>query len=111
MLVYVRPSNEVADDPSRLARSFFRDGGWLIFHCARRTRPFRSILPLCPKGSSQTVLHCAHWGSTFWSCGLSEQEGWSGCSPPTLLRPRVPRAQRISEGGKVESPTNGLRIL
>jgi len=28
-----------------------------------------------------------------------------------LLRPRVPRAERISEGGKVEFPINGLRIL
>ncbi len=27
MLVYVRPSSEVTDDPSKLARYFFRDGG------------------------------------------------------------------------------------
>jgi len=27
MLVYVRPSNDVTDDPSKLARSLFRDGG------------------------------------------------------------------------------------
>jgi hypothetical protein len=30
MLVYVRPSNEVADDPSKLARSFFLQGWGLI---------------------------------------------------------------------------------
>ena len=38
MLVYVRPSNEVTDDPSELARFFFKDGSWVIFHCARPTR-------------------------------------------------------------------------
>jgi hypothetical protein len=27
MLVYVRPSNETTDDPSKLARYLFRDGG------------------------------------------------------------------------------------
>ena len=27
MLVYVRPSNEATDDPSKLARYLFRDGG------------------------------------------------------------------------------------
>jgi hypothetical protein len=29
-----------------------------------QTRVFR-FSPLCPKGSSQTVLHCAHQRSTF----------------------------------------------
>src|SRR4029077_7877189 len=59
-----------------------------------RTRAFR-YSPLCPKGSTQTVLHCAHRGGTFSSCGLGEQEGWSGCSPPIILRPRVARAPKI----------------
>ena len=27
-------------DPSKLARSLSRDGGWLIFYCARPTRAF-----------------------------------------------------------------------
>src|SRR4026209_2554001 len=36
------------------------------------------------KGSSQTVLHCAHRTSTVLSCAFCEQEGWSGCAPPIL---------------------------
>src|SRR5438132_13058896 len=40
------------------------------------------IFPLCPKGNSQTALHCAHRTNTVSSCGFCEQEGWSGCSPP-----------------------------
>ena len=47
-----------------------------------QARAFR-FFPLCPKGNSQTVLHCTHRGNTFLSGGLGEQEGWSGCSPPT----------------------------
>jgi len=39
MLIYVRPSSKVADDPSKLARSLFRDGGWLIFHRAQLSHP------------------------------------------------------------------------
>src|SRR5436190_10828065 len=40
---------------------------------------------LCPKGNSQTVLHCAHGTSTVSSCAFCEQEGWSGCSPPLSI--------------------------
>src|SRR5437879_3675009 len=81
-------------------------GGWDDPNCAQYSphpalsAPRRALSrarafwfsPLRPQGSSQTVLHCAHRGSTFRSCGLGEQEGWSGCSPPILLRPRVARA-------------------
>jgi len=41
-------------DPSKLVRYFFRDGGWLIFHCARPTR-------------------------AFWGCALREHRRSSGC--------------------------------
>ena len=58
-----------------------------------QARAFR-FSPPCPKRSRQTVLHCAHRTSTASSCAFCEQEGWSGGSPPTLLRPRVPRAKR-----------------
>ena len=59
-----------------------------------RARAFR-FSSLRPRGSSQTVLHCAHRTSTVSPCAFCEQEGWSGCSSPILLRPRVARAQKI----------------
>jgi hypothetical protein len=80
MLVYVRPSNEVANDPSKLARYLFRDGELIdlplraafspTLPLARRDVPVArarafKFSPLFPRGSSQTVLHCAHRGSTF----------------------------------------------
>ena len=40
LLVPLRPSSEIIDDPSKLACLLFRDGGWWIFHCARPTRAF-----------------------------------------------------------------------
>ena len=61
MLVYVRPSDEAADSPSKLARTFPQGGGLDLSLTARIDRgPFDWFSPLCPKGSSQTVLHCAH---------------------------------------------------
>jgi len=39
MLLSLRPSSEGTDDPSTLPRSLFRDGSWLIFHCARLSHP------------------------------------------------------------------------
>jgi hypothetical protein len=88
------PAHPLADifhppDPSIASQSISRDVP------LARVRAFR-FSPLCPKGSSQTVLYCAHRGSTFRSCGLGEQKGWSGYSPPTLRRPRVARAQEIN---------------
>ena len=41
-----------------------------------------AFLVFLQERSSQTVLHCAHQGSTFRSCDLGEPEEWSGCSPP-----------------------------
>ena len=40
-----------------------------------------TFLIFLQEGSSQTVLHCAHHGSTFRSCDLGEPEEWSGYSP------------------------------
>ena len=40
-----------------------------------------TFLIFLQEGSSQTVLHCAHHGSTFRSCDLGEPEEWFGCSP------------------------------
>ena len=83
--------------------------GWVL-HCAQLCHPpnplARRDVPVAqaralqfshfsPEGNSQTVLHCAHRTSTVSSCAFCEQEGWSGCSPLTLLRPRVARAQKI----------------
>jgi hypothetical protein len=39
VLSLLRQSNEVTDDPSKLARYLLRDGGCLIFHCARLSHP------------------------------------------------------------------------
>jgi len=61
-----------------------------------RTRAFK-FSPLRPKGSSRTVLHCAHRTSTVSLCAFCEQEGWSGCSTPTLLG-RALREHRRSTG-------------
>jgi len=36
-------------------------------------------------------FYCAHRTSTALSCAFCEQEGWSGRSLLTLLRPRVAR--------------------
>ncbi len=53
-----------------------------------------TITPLA-HGSRRTILHCAHRTSTVLSCAFCEQKGWPDCSPPTILRPRVARAQEI----------------
>ena len=106
------PNKAAASDPNRILPS------WLVYIVpvmARVSPPLHAALspahplarrdvPLAqaralqfshfsPEGNSQTVLHCAHWTSTVSSCAFCEQEGWSGCSPLTLLRPRVARAQ------------------
>ena len=51
-----------------------------------RTRTFR-FSPLCPKGSTQTVLHCAHRGSTFLNPSLPPRLLLS--SQGSLVDPRV----------------------
>jgi hypothetical protein len=59
MLVYVRPSSEVTDDPSKLAGYLFRDGGYLISHCAQLlTRPpsGRYFSPALPSDSFAMVF-------------------------------------------------------
>jgi hypothetical protein len=97
--------------PPSSARYLLRDGGLIDFHCAQLSHPpthwqifftrttlpiasqsisrdvplararFLGFSPLCPKGSSQTFLPCAHRTSTFLSYAFCEQEGWSGGSP------------------------------
>jgi len=73
------------------------------------TRLFAFLISL-REGGSQTVLHCAHQGSTFRSCDLGEQEEWSGCCPPPpkLARCHSPCIARTesplySEGGRADS--------
>jgi len=47
-----------------------------------RSKPARFSL----RGGSRAVLPCARRGSTFRSCGLDEQEGWSGYSLPLFAK-------------------------
>jgi hypothetical protein len=88
-----------------LARYIFRDGGWLVFHCAQRshppthwqiffTRPTLRLLrnrfpgtchlpwrgPSTPplplvKGVAEAALCCAHRTRTVSPCAFCEQEG------------------------------------
>ena len=60
--------------------------------------PPSSFARFSSRGSSQIVLHCAHRTSTVLSCAFCEQEGWSGCSPPILLRPHFARAPFVLNG-------------
>jgi hypothetical protein len=89
-----RPQQATKDRSSKLARSRYPKDG--------------------PEGNSRTVLHCAHRTSTVSSCAFCKQEGWSGCSPLTLLRPRVARAQETHRaipppaGGLCQQPARGL---
>jgi hypothetical protein len=76
MLVYVRPSNEVANDPSKLARYLFRDGELIgvqrgpseAARCAS-TEDHQAPPPLCSGGTGPT------WVSfqSFLPWGLREQ--------------------------------------
>ena len=50
-----------------------------------RVRAFR-FFPFSPKGSSWTVLHCAHRTSTVSSCAFCEQEEWSPAPSLALNR-------------------------
>jgi hypothetical protein len=85
MLVYVRPSNEVTDDPSKLARYLSGMGlldlplrasneGLLRPRVARAQKIIR-LHPLLCSGSTGPT-----WVSfpSFSSCAFCEQEGWSG---------------------------------
>jgi hypothetical protein len=97
------------------ANHHFIRGGWDDPNCAhystnpalsapRRalSRARASYCPLCNitrhlLGSRRTVLHCAHRTSTVSSCAFCEQEGWSGDSLSSLLKPRVARAPGLSQ--------------
>jgi MarR family 2-MHQ and catechol resistance regulon transcriptional repressor len=59
----------------------------MVSHCACPPNAFR-FSPLCPKGSGQTVLYCAHRTSTVLSCAFCEQEGqpWPLPSHPLTNR-------------------------
>ena len=56
------------------------------------------LVPLRPSSEHILIVRAPgardqHGRHSVSSCAFCEQEGWSGCSPPTLLRPRVARAQ------------------
>src|SRR5437016_12038513 len=61
--------------------------------CPARAFLFCHSLYTLTQGSGQISLYCAHRTSTVSSCAFCEQEGWSGRSLLTLLRPRVARAR------------------
>ena len=57
-------------------------------------RAFQFFMPFL-EGAAEAVLYCAHRTSTFLSCAFCEQEGHLAVPFPSLLRPRVVRAQKI----------------
>jgi hypothetical protein len=65
------------------------------------------------RGSGQIILYCAHRTSTVSPCVFCEQEGWSGRSLLTLLRPRVARAKRpgARSASKEAWPLHPLLLL
>ena len=52
---------------------------------SRSNDPF-NLTPFSSRGSSRTVLHCAHRTSTVLSCAFCEQEGWFGYSLPLVCK-------------------------
>lgn len=76
-----------------------------------------AFLIFLQEGNSQTVLHCAHQGSTFRSCDPGEPEEWSGCSPPPpkLARYHSPHIALTesphihSNGGRADSQLRASR--
>ena len=63
--------------------------------CARPTRAFRFLLSFL-EGVAEAALYCAHRTSTFLLCAFCEQEGHLVAPFPSLLRPRVGRAQKAN---------------
>ena len=56
------------------------------------------IFPLCPKGSSQTVLHSAHRATTALSWGFCEHKGHlTAPDLPYSPLPHLPIAQTLSD--------------
>jgi len=71
----LRPSNELTDDPSKLAR--FSQGWRLsdLLSTARVQRGSFRFFILLLRGVAKAALHCAHRTSTFLSCAFCEHEG------------------------------------
>jgi hypothetical protein len=82
-------------------RLLLQAGSPTALPCAHPTKVIR-FSPLCPKGSSRTVLHCAHQIQMAPPSSLVISQGWGLIDLPLrasnegLLRPRVARAQKIN---------------